>query len=38
MDGDSEYYKQKIIKMVNEIGNIELLIKVYTFIKTWTEK
>lgn len=31
---EQEYYKEKIIEIVNEINNINLLIKVYTFVNT----
>lgn len=30
-------YKQKIIEMVNKISDAEILKKVYTFVKVWTE-
>lgn len=34
---EKEFYKEKIIEMVEEIDNQELLIKIFTFIKTWLE-
>ena len=32
---EKTFYKEKIIEMVGEIDNLKLLIKIYTFIKTW---
>ena len=38
MEGDREYYKQEIIKMVNEIRSIDFLIYIYSFIKPMLKK
>ena len=35
--GEIGFYKEKILEMLNEIENKVLLIKIYTFIKTWLE-
>ena len=32
MENDGEYYKQKIIEMVNEMDNIDFLFKIYHYI------
>lgn len=32
-----EEYHEKIMEMVKGIDSYELLIKIYTFIKTWLE-
>lgn len=35
---EKENYKEKIIEMVEEIEDSEILIKIFIFIKTWLEK
>lgn len=30
-------YKKKIIEMVKKINDSEILKKIYTFVKVWTE-
>ena len=32
MKNEGEYYKQKIIEMINEMDNIDYLFKVYHYI------
>ena len=32
MENEGEYYKQKIIEMINEMDNIDYLFKVYHYI------
>ena len=32
-----EYYREKIVEMLDKISNLEILIKIYTFVKVWTE-
>lgn len=34
---EREFYKQKIIEMVEEIENTIVLMKIYTFVKTHLE-
>lgn len=35
---EKDYYKGKIIEMVEKIENQEILIKIFIFIKTWLEE
>lgn len=35
---EKEYYKRRIIEMVEGIDNQEILIRIFIFIKTWIEK
>jgi thymidine kinase len=32
---ESEFYKEKIINMLEKISNVDILIKIYTFVKAW---
>lgn len=31
---EKEFYREKIIEMVNEIDNIDILAKIFTYVKT----
>ncbi len=35
--GEIGFYKEKIIELLNKIEDKMLLVKIYTFIKTWLE-
>lgn len=35
---EKEYYKEKIVEMVGEIENQEILIKIFIFIKEWLKE
>lgn len=34
---EKDYYREKIIELVEKINNQDILIKIYIFIKTWIE-
>lgn len=34
---EKDYYRKKIIELVEKINNQDILIKIYIFIKTWIE-
>lgn len=35
---EKDFYKQRIIEMLDKIENQEILIKIFIFIKTWLEE